>query len=151
MENEQWKVLEEFPAYEVSDCGNVRRKKSKRPLRQTPNQSGYNCVCLCMGNVKRTKVVHRLVAKAFITNQENYPQVDHINRNTQDNSIKNLRWVTAIENADNRLRGVTGEKYISEHYNGKFFVKIANHAFYFTKLCNTLQDAIRIRDEQLAT
>ena len=46
--------------------------------------------------------VHRLVAGTFLHNQDNKPQVDHINRNKTDNRVQNLRWVTRTENNRNR-------------------------------------------------
>jgi hypothetical protein len=49
----------------------------------------------------RLKLVHRLIAKAFIPNNHNKPCIDHINRVRNDNRIRNLRWVTPMENSNN--------------------------------------------------
>jgi hypothetical protein len=41
---------------------------------------------------------HRLIAETLIPNPYNYPEIDHIDRNKQNNSIDNLRWTNRIEN-----------------------------------------------------
>lgn len=46
--------------------------------------------------------VHRLVAECFIPNPNNYPTVDHINRNRLDNRVENLRWATHSMQIKNR-------------------------------------------------
>lgn len=51
----------------------------------------------------RLVLVHRLVCEAFHTNPQNKPCVDHIDTNTHNNCVWNLRWVTRKENANNPL------------------------------------------------
>lgn len=55
------------------------------------------------GNRKHFKI-HRLVAKAFIPNPENKPQINHIDGNKQNNSITNLEWVTDTESKEHRKK-----------------------------------------------
>lgn len=62
---------------------------------------GYHVVNLSRNGLKVHSYVHRLVAEAFISNPDNNPCVDHIDRNTLNNTISNLRWVTHIENMNN--------------------------------------------------
>lgn len=61
------------------------------------NNVGYSLV----GVGKNLSLLHRIVAKAFIPNSDNKPCIDHIDGNKDNNSIENLRWVTAKENNNN--------------------------------------------------
>lgn len=64
------------------------------------DRDGYSNVMI---NGKMYKV-HRLVAQAFLPNQDNKPQVDHITRNPDWNLVEGLRWVTSSENNRNTSR-----------------------------------------------
>lgn len=72
-------------------------------MKASPNNNGYRSVVLCKEGKTYPKLVHRLVAEAFIPNPENKPVVDHIDTNTLNNNVENLRWATTQENALNEL------------------------------------------------
>ena len=43
-------------------------------------------------------LVHRVVARAWVSNPNGKPQVHHIDHNKHNNSVDNLQWVTNSEN-----------------------------------------------------
>jgi hypothetical protein len=98
--------------YEVSNMGNVRsikryannghnnglRKLPQKMLKPALSKSGYLIVSFSVDNTKSNQNIHRLVARAFIPNESNKPQVNHKDGNKQNNCLENLEWVTASEN-----------------------------------------------------
>lgn len=78
--------------------GNGYRTKKGKILPLHKNNRGYVKVNLCVDNVMRTKLIHRLVAEAFIPNAEGKPQVNHIDGDISNNRIENLEWVSDNEN-----------------------------------------------------
>lgn len=67
-------------------------------LTQKMNKFGYYEVALAKDGVMKTFLVHRLMAKAFVPNPDNLPQVNHKNGIKSDNRIENLEWCTKREN-----------------------------------------------------
>lgn len=61
-------------------------------------KAGYENIKLCKNNKKYHFLIHRLVAEAFIPNPQNLPEVNHKNKNRQDNRLENLEWCTRIQN-----------------------------------------------------
>lgn len=102
MTTEEWRDIKGYEGYyQVSSLGRVRRylKNSKYRLRTLrANSRGYIVVNLSVLKVAKKYSVHRLVAKAFIPNPRNKPQVNHKNGVKTDNRKKNLEWSTSKEN-----------------------------------------------------
>lgn len=68
--------------------------KPERELKYTLNNRGYYSV----GIKRKTYMVHRLVALAFIKNPGAKPFVNHIDGNKLNNNVTNLEWCTVQEN-----------------------------------------------------
>jgi hypothetical protein len=115
---EIWKPVVGFEGlYEVSSYGNVRSvdrtimRSNNNPLnlkgKMLPQYFKYGkstlprCyVNLCKNSKNYTPYVHRLVAKAFIPNPDNLPQINHKDENPQNNNVENLEWCTDKYNSN---------------------------------------------------
>ena len=96
LKNERWKDIDGYDgAYQVSDLGRVRSHKSGEwmVLKGVKNNKGYLFVNLYKdGNIKHF-LVHRLVAQAFIPNDDdNKTQINHRNEIKSDNRLWNIEW-----------------------------------------------------------
>lgn len=95
---EIWKDIEGYEGiYQISNIGRVRNKNGLI-LRQRASKDGYVRILLYNKQKYKAKYVHILVAKAFILNPDNKPEVNHIDANKSNNSFDNLEWVTRQEN-----------------------------------------------------
>lgn len=92
---EIWEDIEAYRGYQVSSLGRVRTAEGE--LLKIYIRDPYNCVYL-RKPYSRTVCIHRLVALAFIPNPENKREVNHIDGDTQNNSIENLEWCTHSDN-----------------------------------------------------
>ena len=85
---------------------NIREIKTKIEVNEYIIGSGYIGLQLN----KKQYYKHRILAQQFLSNPNNYPFVDHINKNRSDYHIENLRYVSCSENNLNRI-STKGVKY----------------------------------------
>ena len=110
MLNEEWKPIKDYEDYyEISNYGRVRRIKYENFGNKTqyklPNylkpridKDGYLRYTLCIKQKNKQFFAHRLVAIHFLKNENNYPVVNHIDGNKQNNYYKNLEFCTIKHN-----------------------------------------------------
>lgn len=111
MQEEQFTPIDGFENYAISTYGRIQRVTPspnatvgtfKKP--QVNKTTGYTHVKVSGSEGKRSMAIHRLVATHFIPNPNGYKEIDHIDRDKQNNHIDNLRWCTRRENLQNMAR-----------------------------------------------
>jgi hypothetical protein len=112
--------IQGFENYCINKQGQIFNCRNNKQLAPFLCSSMYYKVSL---GRKRPKV-HRLVAETFIPNPNNFPFVDHIDRNKSNNDASNLRWVTPTQNQYNTdKRSSFNGKTPSSIYKGVSFAK----------------------------
>ena len=110
--SEIWKPVKGYEnRYEISNKGRVKSLEKKwvnwngyvaihpeKILRERINTYGYARVTLRDGRTSKEKMIHRLVAEAFLPNPDNYPEVNHKDENPLNNCVENLEWCTHLYN-----------------------------------------------------
>lgn len=116
MNTEVWRDIPNYEGYyRVSNKGRVKslymwnghkykNREEPKVLSLTYTSTGYKKTELTKDGVRKSKKVHRLVGKAFIPNEENKPEINHIDGNPINNEVENLEWCTRQENVDHAIR-----------------------------------------------
>ena len=100
--NEIWKDIDEYEGiYQVSNLGRIKSLAritiqkhllNEKILVPCDNGNGYLYINLYKNQKPKRLAIHRLVAKAFIENKNNYNVVNHKDSNTYNNQANNLEW-----------------------------------------------------------
>ena len=96
--NEEFHPLLEGEGHFISKSGKIFSTKKNRFLSISVKKDGYCLVGLFINNKMALRYMHILLAKQFIPNPENKPEVNHIDFNKANNSLNNLEWTTHREN-----------------------------------------------------
>lgn len=105
---EQWKPVVGYEGlYAVSSLGRVKSLDRIVPCKNGTTMTkrgriikphtigfGYQRLQLCRNNKGVKFLVHRLVAEAFLPNPNGFPIINHIDKNTSNNSVENIEWCT---------------------------------------------------------
>jgi hypothetical protein len=116
----KFEVFEDGRVYRSPFIDPIGRQWKRNKLKFRNNGNGYMMVDFHANGKYRNVTLHRMVATAFVENLHNFPQVDHINGDKNNNHPSNLRWVNGKQNnrgykqktanKTSRFRGVHWEK-----------------------------------------
>ena len=115
-ESEEYLPIEGFPDYLITSQGRVLSLKygKMRELKPRIDRDGYLDVLLYKNGKQYRISIHQLVARAFIPNLENKPEVNHIDEDKTNNHVSNLEWMTHKENINHGTRNERVSKIMSD-------------------------------------
>jgi hypothetical protein len=113
----EWRDIDGFPGYQVNAVGQVKScartvgKSRPRPtaelLLKLQDKRGYIVAPLISGEGKRVnRLVHRLVASAFIGPIPEGMEVNHKNGVKSDNRVENLEYLSPGDNQRHSFRSL---------------------------------------------
>lgn len=129
---EIWKDVKNYEGlYQVSNFGKIKslprrgtQTNTEKILKVNYTYNGYERVSLNKNNKNKRYLVHRLVAETFIPNPNNYPQVNHKDKNKINNNVSNLEWCTPSYNINYGKRNNNLNKEVWQYdLQGKFIKK----------------------------
>lgn len=102
---EEWRQVEGFESYYVSNMGRVYNTLTKRFIgNKNSDKYGYKRVKLSKLGARKPIDVHRLVAETFIPNPLNLKCVNHKDGNKENNTVDNLEWCTYSDNNKHAIK-----------------------------------------------
>ena len=111
---EIWKDIQGYEGfYQISNLGNVKslervidkgngilQHRKERIMNKRESVDGYYVAKLNVNKKSKSIAIHILVARHFIDNPNNYPEVNHKDCNRKNNQVDNLEWCTHQQNVE---------------------------------------------------
>ena len=111
---EIWKDIQGYEGfYQISNLGNVKslervvdkgngilQHRKERIMNKRESVDGYYIAKLNVNKKSTSIAIHILVARHFIDNPNNYPEVNHKDCNRKNNQVDNLEWCTHQQNVE---------------------------------------------------
>lgn len=153
-----WRSVKDYEGvYEVSNYGNIRsldrwvsyirkgsvcsRKFKGQLLKPKYDKDGYESYCLTFEQNKKHVRGHRIVAEAFLDNNENLSVVDHKDAKVVHNFSWNLQWMTS---ADNTIKYYSEESGLDRplsslsKFDWYYIGYLYNEGFEYKQICENL-------------
>lgn len=89
-----------FIVYNTGEIYNINKTKKNYYL----NKNGYPYIQCIVNKRRKNHMIHRLVAKLFIPNPDNKPEVNHIDGDKTNFHVNNLEWNTKSENMQHAIK-----------------------------------------------
>jgi len=141
-EQEIFKIVPEYPRYMISNKGNltdgrkIYNKNKKfikyKLIKGTVTNRGYKQTTLTKNKKQYTVTFHYLVANTFLkhTSCGMIKVIDHKDKNTTNNTVKNLQIITHRKNCSKDKKGTIGVSYIKKGKKYRSSISINSNNLY---------------------
>lgn len=128
--------------YKITNDGKVISLKGgkRKYLKIQKYRHGYLYVNLWVNGICYRDTIHRLVAKAFIPNPNNLPEVNHIDGDKENNCVNNLEWSSSEDNVSHAWYNNLCSSYGENSHLNKFKEE------YIIKVCEMLMEGLQPRE-----
>lgn len=142
-------VVPDYEFLSIDNKGNCYSTHTGNKLKPFVGKCGYFRIKVWCPKTRKLRgcLVHRAIAKVFIPNPNNLPQVNHIDSDRKNNNLSNLEWVTAKGNFQHGL--AAGNIVVGRFGEDSVRSKLTNEQVH--EVCAMLQDGFNLVDIEKQT